>query len=83
MQELDKTINILFAQLDNKLETDGKRDAIDEILLASPRETAVASLANHEAVKQFRQEATDGFVRVDTARRLLTLIQVAVEVAIA
>ncbi len=83
MLDLDKTINDLFAKLDTKLEGDGKRDAIDEILLASPRETTVTSLADHEVVKQFRQEATDGFVRVDTARRLLTLIQVAVDVALA
>ena len=82
MPELDQTIDNLFAQPDQKLERKGKRDAIDEILLGATRETAVTSLADHQAVKQFREEITSGFVRVDTVRRLLTLIQVAVEVAL-
>jgi|GEM_PF-2919543 len=83
MPELDETIDDLFAKLDTKIERNGTRDAMDEILLASPRETSVTSLANHAVVKQFREEATSGFVRVDTTKRLLALIQVAIEVALA
>jgi len=83
MPELDETITDLFAKLDTKLQTDNRQDAIDEILAASPRSTSVNSLADHESVKQFREEVTNGFIRIDTARRLLSLIQVAVEVALA
>ena len=82
MSEIDKTIDDLLTRLDTSITDKGRGDAIDQILAASPRTTGVASLAEHDAVAQFRSELKDGFVRVDTARRLLTLIQVAVEVAL-
>lgn len=52
----------------------GGGDAIDRILSAGDRETAVASLRDSDVVNAFRDELTDGLIRVDTANRLLGLV---------
>ena len=68
---LDRLIDLLArrAQFDS---TPG--DAIDKALASAPRMTNVCSLKDHPDVKQFRQDLIDGFVRVDTANRLLQLL---------
>jgi len=53
-------------------------DAIDAELAAPPRVTAVRALRDDPIVQQFRQELIDGLIRVDTAQRLLALIEQAV-----
>ena len=50
-------------------------DAIDRALHAPPRTSAVESLRNHPAVAAFREELINGFVRADTARQLLVLVE--------
>ena len=56
----------------------GRGDAIDEVAGSPPRRTDVPDLREHPAVRQFRQDLIDGFVRVDTARQLLDLVSVVV-----
>lgn len=50
-------------------------DAIDRALAETPRTTRVPSLADHDVVRRFRQELTDGRIRIDTVNQLLRLIQ--------
>ncbi|GMU24745.1 MAG: hypothetical protein AMXMBFR13_48170 [Phycisphaerae bacterium] len=52
----------------------GPRDAIDVELGAAPRTTSVVSLRESPEVEAFRNELVDGFIRADTANRLLRLI---------
>jgi hypothetical protein len=52
----------------------GRVDAITTVLNEEPRTTAVVSLREDPAVEAFRQALTDGLIRVDTANRLLRLI---------
>ena len=49
-------------------------DAIQTALADEPRHTAVTSLRNGPVVEAFRQALSDGLIRVDTANRLLQLI---------
>lgn len=49
-------------------------DAISAVLAGEPRSTSVVSLREAPAVQAFRQALTDGLIRVDTANRLLRLI---------
>jgi hypothetical protein len=51
-----------------------RTDAITAILNQDPRRTGVVSLHSTPAVEAFRQALTDGLIRVDTANRLLRLI---------
>ena len=74
VEELDKLIDTL---------TTRKGDAIDDVLSAAPRTTAVQSLRDHPDVVQFRQELTDGLIRVDTANRLLRLVSTVVTAVLA
>ncbi len=50
------------------------KDAIDAVLAAPDRATAVASLRHSEIVEAFRSELTSGLIRVDTANQLLRLV---------
>ncbi|MCP4591413.1 MAG: hypothetical protein GY842_11760 [bacterium] len=69
--ELDR----LLAALDERLEREpSAKDAIDLILASSPRRTEVRSLRHDPTVEAFRQELIDGLIRVDTANRLLGLV---------
>lgn len=52
----------------------GKGDAIDAILNEPARVTQVRSLRDAPEVEAFRQELIDGLIRVDTANRLLGLV---------
>ncbi|MBU0717656.1 MAG: hypothetical protein KJ749_05350, partial [Planctomycetes bacterium] len=53
-------------------------DAIDLILAAPPHSTQVRALRHDPVVEAFRQELIDGFVRVDTANKLLNLVNTVV-----
>ncbi|MFO0972758.1 MAG: hypothetical protein U1A27_04865 [Phycisphaerae bacterium] len=48
-------------------------DAIDAVLAGAPRTTAVVSLVDSPVMQKFRQELTDGLIRVDTVNQLLQL----------
>lgn len=57
--------------------TPAARDAIDEALERPARETRVVSLAESPVMQSFRQELSDGLIRIDTLNqvlRMLTLI---------
>jgi hypothetical protein len=78
VQELES----LLAKLQERLERKPGGDAIDAILRATPRTTAVRSLRDHEAVRKFREEIAGGLVRVDTAGQLVSLVRALVEAAL-
>ena len=71
----------LLDRLEENIPNPKRRDAIDAILAGEPRTTAVRSLRDHEVVQRFRQELSDGLIRVDTANKLLGLIHTVVEAA--
>ncbi|MCH7702549.1 MAG: hypothetical protein IID37_12765 [Planctomycetes bacterium] len=71
-QQLDRLLSRLAEAL-NRRERHG--DAIDRILDSQPRRTEVRSLTNDASIKAFRRELIDGFIRADTANRLLGLIE--------
>ncbi|HOB76429.1 MAG TPA: hypothetical protein PKG54_18110 [Phycisphaerae bacterium] len=50
-----------------------KDDAIDRELKAPARTSAIVSLRHAPEVEAFRNELTEGLIRVDTANRLLRL----------
>ena len=83
MGEVSDNVLTLLQRLEEGMVRTGRGDAIDAILAAEPRKTGVNSLRDHEVVEQFRQELTDGLIRVDTANRLLGLIRTAVEAMLA
>ncbi|NLX23617.1 MAG: hypothetical protein GXY55_18345 [Phycisphaerae bacterium] len=70
--ELDRLVRTLDAVLTDTSETPG--DAIDRVLAAPGRTTAVRSLADAPEIEAFRQELLDGLIRADTINRLLRLI---------
>lgn len=75
--EATQILDDLLKTLDGRLAASGpsaRGDAIDAVLAEPPRTTAVTSLRESPAVAEFRQALTDGLIRVDTANRLLTLI---------
>ncbi len=49
-------------------------DAIDRILTSPRRETQVRSLYDDPVVQRFRDDLTNGFIRVDTANALFQLL---------
>lgn len=62
-------------QTQAQIQTQSPRaDAIAAVLAEAPRTTAVVSLREAPAITEFRQALTDGLIRVDTANRLLRLI---------
>ena len=71
-RQLDRLLTRLEAAL-NRRERHG--DAIDRILDGHSRRTEVRSLTDDASIKAFRRELMDGFIRVDTANRLLGFIE--------
>ncbi len=82
MDDVTETLDSLLERLEASIERTRQRDAIDAILAGSPRTTQVASLRDHEVVRRFRQELSDGLIRVDTAHRLLMLLRTAIDAAL-
>ena len=78
--ELDRLIDRLEPSV-NQGPASG--DAIDAVLAASPRTTAVRSLRNDPVVEAFRRELVDGLIRVDTLNRLLGLVNTVVTALLA
>lgn len=75
--EATQILDDLLKTLDSKLGASpatGRGDAIDAVLADAPRTTAVTSLREAQAVADFRQALMDGLIRVDTANRLLRLV---------
>ncbi len=56
-----------------------REDAIARIRGGPARTSAVRSLRDDPVLERFRQEATDGLIRADTALRLLDLVTRIVE----
>lgn len=80
-QILDDLLNTLDRRLNGAgaaAPADGadarRADAISAVLAGEPRSTGVESLREAPAVQAFREALTDGLIRVDTANRLLRLI---------
>ena len=72
VEELDRLIDELETALARQ---EGGGDAIDRVLAAAPRETAVRGLRGDESMARFRQELINGLIRVDTAGRVLDLVR--------
>lgn len=70
---LDDLLNTLESKLVARNEP-ARVDAITAVLQSEPRQTAVSSLREAPQVEAFRQALVDGLIRVDTANRLLSLI---------
>lgn len=70
-RQLDQLLQTLQALADQS-DTDG--DAIDRILAQPRRQTRVHTLRDHPTVQRFREDLTNGLIRVDTANALLGLI---------
>ena len=73
-EELDRLLDLLDQGVERR---PGSGDALDLILASPKRRTRVRSLRHDPTVEAFRRELTDGLIRVDTANRLLTLVNAA------
>jgi len=73
MRILDDLLSTLETRLADR-SAQARSDAITAVLSEAPRRTEVRSLQDAPAVEAFRQALTDGLIRVDTANRLLRLI---------
>ena len=82
MDDASAALDSLLGRLETGVERSQRKDAIDEILSTSPRKTSGRSLRDHDVVRRFRRELSDGLIRADTASRLISLIQRAVEAAL-
>ena len=82
MAETNDPLSTLLDRLEERIESVAGRDAIDRVLAERRRTTDARSLRDHEVVQKFREELTDGFVRADTAQRLLSLVEAVVDVAL-
>ncbi|UCC30435.1 MAG: hypothetical protein JSU86_19820 [Phycisphaerales bacterium] len=82
MDDVTETLSSLLERLEASIRQTRRHDAIDAILAGTTRTTQVASLRDHEVVRRFRQELSDGLIRVDTAHRLLTLLRTAIDAAL-
>jgi glycerol-3-phosphate dehydrogenase len=68
-------LNALIETLSNAAETPVMHgDAIAYEIARERRTTAVKSLRNDPIIEEFRTQLTDGLIRVDTANKLLTLV---------
>lgn len=67
-------LDALIERLDGSVRA-AAGDAIDAELARSPRQSAAVSLRDSEVMSRFRQELTDGLIRVDTAGQVLRLVQ--------
>lgn len=70
-RQLDRLLQTLQALAD---EPHATGDAIDRILAQPQRRTRVRSLRDEPTVQRFREDLTNGLIRVDTANALLGLI---------
>ena len=75
MNTAGENLDSLLEELELRVRQTDRQDAIDAVLAGEPRTTAVRSLRNQEVVQRFRQELSDGLIRVDTVGRLLDLIR--------
>lgn len=82
MADANEVLDRLLAELESQARRAGRGDAIDAILASEPRKTAAASLGDHEVVRRFRRELTDGLVRVDSVNHLLSLLRLVVTAAL-
>ena len=79
MPSLTDELNRLMDVLDGGMERQpAAGDAIDRILASPRRRTDVRTLRNDPVVEAFRRELVDGLIRVDTANKLLHLVNAAV-----
>lgn len=70
-QPLDQLIETLESLVNR---ADPPADAIDRILADAPRTTAVRALRDTPVVARFREDLTNGFIRIDAANALFRII---------
>ena len=68
-------LDALLHRLEELLDATHRGDAIDRALAAPARNSGAVSLRAHKVVRQFREEAVQGLIRLDTANQLLGLLQ--------
>ena len=78
----DNELELLLSRLEELMSRTHRGDAIDDALGAAPRVTGTTSLRRHEVVRKFRQEISDGLIRLDTANQLLGLVRTALDAAV-
>lgn len=71
LAELERLMHTLALTVTDERATG---DAITQELASPARTTAVSRLRHAPEVEAFRQELLDGLIRVDTANRLLRLV---------
>lgn len=75
-------LDLLLERLEKMLSQPVGGDAIDSELRSTPRASATTSLRDHEVVRLFRQEMSDGSIRLDTANHLLSLLRGVLDLAV-
>lgn len=79
VSEANDTLTALVDRLEQAINGDAERqDAISAELARPGRKTATVSLQDAPEIERFREELTDGLIRVDTANRLLNLVNTVV-----
>ncbi len=74
MTQASEILDEMIDALETRARLAGGGDAIDRVLASPARKEAAPSLREHEAVRAFRRELSDGMIRVDTANQLLGLV---------
>jgi len=71
---MDQLLKTLAAASGKVRDRPASGDAIDRVLRSPLRETHLQSLKNAPEIAAFREALVDGLIRVDTANRLLRLV---------
>ncbi|MFQ5462662.1 MAG: hypothetical protein ACE5E5_08555 [Phycisphaerae bacterium] len=74
MTEASEILDDMIDALETRARKVADGDAIDRVLSGPVRRSTASSLRDHEAVRAFRRELSDGMIRVDTVNRLLGLV---------
>lgn len=67
--EFDRLLDILDGA------TGSRPDAIERVLSGMPRRTETRSLRGNEVVVRFREDLTNGLIRVDTTNQVFRLLR--------
>lgn len=73
-ETFDQLITMLDHTLHHQQPSPHPNDAITRTLNTAPRTTAVTSLRDAPEIQRFREDLANGFIRLDTANTLFTLI---------
>ena len=78
----NEQLELLLSRLEELLSRTHRDDAIDDTLRSAPRVSAAKSLRQHEIVRRFRQEMTEGLIRLDTANQLFGMVRTVLDAAV-